>query len=237
MPQTLNDRRKTMNAKQKLEFYKSKIGQHGVKDWREVAKTSHYWSKSLARKSYIFNPQIDGTKKRWIENTDVLRFVGYSDEIVSLRNNGWFADSFQDEVYRGAVWQLPARKGKSVYVYGYKDDNNPGSAIIDFDHTDEKKDAALRADSMAEYDAENSREYEAKDAAEQQISELQEEIADNKQEIKRLLAERRELKKQGLYNQTVCDLFAEKVKSLISDNQERKEKIGKLTDNYWLAVE
>lgn len=226
-----------MNAKQKLEFYKSKIGQHDVKDWREVAKKSHYWSKSLARKSYIFNPQIDGTKKRWIEDTDVLRFVGYSDQLSRINHNGWFADSYQDEIYRGAVWQLPARKGKEIYVFGYMDENNPGSAIIDFDYTDSENDAAIRADSMAEHDAENAREYEAKDQAEQQIDQLKDDIADNKKEIKRLLQERRELKKQGLYNQTVCDLFAEKVKSLISDNQERKEKIGNLTVNYWLAVE
>lgn len=226
-----------MNTKQKLEFYKSKIGQHGVKDWREVARKNHYWSKSLARIPTVYGPQIKDTKERFIENTDALRFVRYCDKIINLGHTGWYADHYMEDKYRGAVWQLPARKGKELYVFGYEDSMNSGSALIDFDYTDTKEDAAIRADSMAENAAEKAREFYAMDAAEQQISEIQEEIADNKKEIKRLLQERRELKKQGLHNQTVCDLFSDKVKSLISDNRASKEKIGNLTDNYWLAVE
>lgn len=58
---------------------------------------------------------------RWIENPGAagLRFVGFSDEIAGrgIDHKGWFLNSFdQDEVARGAVYQLPARGGRPVYV-------------------------------------------------------------------------------------------------------------------------
>lgn len=100
---------------------------------------------------------------RWIESTDRagLRFVGFADDIVSLRHTGWFIDEYQDEKYRGAVYQLAARKGESVFVYGYDDPNNPGAALLSFDWTADKEDAARWADSIAERAAEQEREYRA----------------------------------------------------------------------------
>lgn len=227
-----------MKAAKKLEFYKSKIGTHGIKDWREVARKGHYWSKSLARRYPVYNPPIKDSKTRWVEDTSDLRFVGYSDEISThIRHKGWFADNFQDETYRGAVWRLPAKNGKERFVFGYQDSCNEPAALIDFDWTDDELDAALRADSMAEYDAVEAREYYAKDAAEREIEELKAEIIDIKATIKELLSERRELKMTGLTNDTVCGLFSEKVKNLLYDVKSARERIEELSDNYWLAVE
>lgn len=228
-----------MKTKQKLTLYKSKIGQHGIKDWREVAKGSHYWSKSAAHVRTVFNPPIKGTTKRWVEDVQAagLRFVGYSDEIINLRHTGWFADSFCEKTCRGAVWQLPARNGQCLFVYGYEDEDNPGSALIDFDVTNDKDDAARWADSMAERDAEESREFYAKDQAEQEVYDLQARIEDGKKEVRRLLSERRQLKRQGLESATVCELFAERVGRLLDEVKEHKARIAALNGNFWLAVE
>lgn len=98
---------------------------------------------------------------RWIEDVDRagLRFVGFADEIVGLTHRGWFADDYQDEVYRGAVYQLPARHGACVYAYGYDDPNNDRAALLSFDWTADKEQAARWADSLCERAAEQEREY------------------------------------------------------------------------------
>jgi hypothetical protein len=104
------------------------------------------------------------TTYRWIENVSKLnwRLVGFADEIVSLRHKGWFADEFQDSIYRGIVYRLPHGR----FVYGYADPNNDDCALIENTFATDEKDAARWADSVAEHFAEREREYsEANNAA------------------------------------------------------------------------
>lgn len=107
---------------------------------------------------------------------DGLRSVGYSDEFLSyIRHKGYFADSFQDEVYRGQVWQLPARNGEPRYICGYVEENS-GTVILSasngrIDVTSEKYDAASWADSLAEKMAEWNRESDEAEQARYQASE------------------------------------------------------------------
>jgi len=114
----------------------------------------------------------DSSQYAWIENTSAvgLRRVGFADEICRyIAHRGWYTDSdFQDEVYRGAVYQLPGRKGKARYLAGYDDPNNKGAAFIcldwiegeklpdSYDTKDEgaKIEAARRADCIAQRAAE-----------------------------------------------------------------------------------
>lgn len=101
-----------------------------------------------------------------------LRDCGAVDELFPrlFDHKGWYADYFQDETWRGRVWQLPARNGECLYLAGYArpnaDDavvglhvfreNNPGGRWGAYTNA---RDAAIRADEMAERDAEESREY------------------------------------------------------------------------------
>lgn len=63
----------------------------------------------------------------WIENpTSIgLRFVGWSNDLRgnSRNSNYGFYSQHEDcsECYRGAVYQFPARKGRAVYVVGYRE--------------------------------------------------------------------------------------------------------------------
>ena len=52
---------------------------------------------------------------------DGLRNCGHVDELFprAFDHRGYFADSWQERVYRGQVWQLPARDGQCQYVAGY----------------------------------------------------------------------------------------------------------------------
>src|SRR5690606_9843007 len=69
------------------------------------------------------------TSERWCEDTKDagLRFVGFADELAprAIMHKGWYANlDGSGEVYRGAVWQLPARGGQCIYVAGFPDPNN-----------------------------------------------------------------------------------------------------------------
>ncbi len=90
-----------------------------------------------------------------------LRFEGWSDAVVTLRHRGWYADSLQDEVYRGAVFRLPARRGVPRFMIGYGESLSDGFVL---DPTtiwdDDPIGAAFSADAMAERAAEAARAFE-----------------------------------------------------------------------------
>lgn len=93
-----------------------------------------------------------------------LRDAGFSDQILPRpRHNGYYADAYCDEVYRGQVWRLPARDGAERFICGYVEQNS-GCAILDTDGAGniwvggDASDAARYADRLAERMAEESRE-------------------------------------------------------------------------------
>jgi hypothetical protein len=132
---------------------------------------------------------------------DGFRLVGFADEISNIRHTGWFTSEFQDEKLRGVVYQLPARNGRPQYVPGYADPCNEGAArlwlgdIIEGergdDHETDKRDAAYRADEIAEKCAKEEREYNAAWQAGSRANELHEAAKTARSE---LLAFLRELK-------------------------------------------
>ena len=165
------------------------------------SKFKHIWNP-------VFTPTGSHRKCRWVENTDDagLRFVGFADELIRLNQTGWYADQWQDETYRGAVWQIPARNGCAQYLAGYVDSMNENAALLDMDiiigtrgfhstygdHDDALIDAARDADSFAEHMAEESREFYLKDMAEQRAEELREEAKDLRSDLCDTITEQRE---------------------------------------------
>ncbi|MGE0211829.1 MAG: hypothetical protein AB7S41_09060, partial [Parvibaculaceae bacterium] len=101
---------------------------------------------------------------RWVENANYgLRLVDYADRILprSIEHTGWYTedDGLNDETLRGIVYQLPTRKHRERFAYGYADPNNDGAAFLSFDPCDSKEDAARWADQLAERVAESERDY------------------------------------------------------------------------------
>lgn len=69
---------------------------------------------------------------RWIEDPSAagLRFVGFADEIAGLRHSGWYDEpDGEGDLYRGAVYQMPARDGCPVYVEAVKHVNWKGEDV------------------------------------------------------------------------------------------------------------
>jgi hypothetical protein len=127
---------------------------------------------------------------------DGLRGAGYADETLSyLRHQGYYRDDECGAVYgtyRGQVWQLPARKGETLYLAGIVDadaeyamlDCGAGKVSLFVD----KDDAASAADSLAERMAEDGPEYceqwqEARDLS-YACEELREDLAEIRATVK-----------------------------------------------------
>lgn len=139
----------------------------------------------------LFGPWLTDTRgqqttERWCEDTEDagLRFVGFADELAPrIKHKGWYTDPEGfGEVYRGAVWQLPARNGECLYVAGFADPNNDGAALIDFEPFYDEIEAAYRADETARIHAGHEREYQEKWQAAQRVRDLLEDICDARRE-------------------------------------------------------
>jgi hypothetical protein len=200
----------------------------------------------------------------WIENTDSagLRFVGYADEIVrgrAIDHKGWFTNEFAYETYRGAVWQLPGRKGVARFIAGYQDPNNADAAFVDLDiifneseymlrrldhggpvyatqenaNEQAKKDAAFRADSIAQRNAEREWEYNEGWQAGARWADLAEQISTTRQETLDLLSEMKvERKAREATAPEICATLRNAVARALRDIEKMREERAELFDNY-----
>jgi hypothetical protein len=216
----------------------------------DVANAKRRYPRGL--RNSVCNPVIDParahswTQCRWIENVDAigLREVGFADEILSLRHTGWFADAFQETTLRGQVWQLPARKGSPLFVYGYADAENPGAALVCFDiergeHGEDdqaKREAARHGDSMAEAFAEAEREYSEAWQAARQWGELADDMAKARAKAKALVADMRAAIKAGqLASAAICEALRSQVRAYAGQWEEARTEREELAANfhYW----
>lgn len=147
-----------------------------------------------------YNPRFSAygeSHLRWIEHPGAagLRFVGYADALAGMRHTGYFVDDMQMETVRGVVYQLPSRRGRIVYAYGYADPFNNGPVCLCFaDDAQDEHDAAIWADGIAERMAEEAWEHDAASRAGIEYVEAGERL----QEIRRdVLDVCRELKEYG----------------------------------------
>jgi hypothetical protein len=204
-----------------------------------------------------------GDNYAWIENTESagLRFVSYADEICqSIRHKGWYTDEFQDEVLRGAVWQLPARRGVARYIAGYADPCNKGAAYVDLDIVSEtdkpiptrlrsshhtvfdkmdgnelaKEQAARNADSLTERIAEREREYNEAWQAGSQWSDLGDEIAKEREFTLALLVESRPERhaKRETATPHICEAIRATVRCAVAHIAEMRKERAELFDTY-----
>lgn len=185
-------------------------------------------------KTIEYNPahETHGYSVRWVEDVSCgLRLVGFADEISRIDHRGWFTDEFQDETYRGIVYQLPARHGVSQYVYGYADPNNDGCALLCFNVETDKLEAARQADRFAEIFAEYARDYNRASSAGQQYRDLDDEIKEMRKEALTIAAEMRAARVAKVQAPTICATLRDKVMSLYRSIQKaRKERRELMSD-------
>lgn len=183
-------------------------------------------------KSYAGNRSTDG--KAWLCDDWPLRDLGDAHDLLNGWNQatGYYADSFQNEVIKGRVLQLPARNGATGYLAGTYCTGWDGKTVY-FEIYDDPKEAARAADGYAEYAAEESREFYAKDAAETQIEECHETAREAIKFSRVLHSEIRGKEFSGAVCSAICARILE-YRETVSESMRR---VAELKDNYWSAVE
>jgi hypothetical protein len=165
-----------------------------------------------------------------------IRDLGDAHEIASLRHTGWYGDSFQYNLVKGRVLQLPARKGVPQYVAGIYETQCDGVTLWPLDTFEDKQDAARSSDRRAENYAEKAREHDAEFQAEQETEELKERIAEIRIEIRALV---REMKAHRAVSDapSICATLRASIAGLRRESHKAYKRIQKLAENPWHAVE
>lgn len=212
--------------------------------------SGYWWSPC---RENIGNPQ----GVRWIEKPSSVgfRFVGFADEVSrregyfrAIDHTGWFTDSDFFEVYRGAVYQLPARNGKPLYYAAYREgydgksgwkdtayDSDYGAAGIDFSEIhDCPMEAARAADGLAEKQAKDSREYNDAWRAANQWYELGESMQAKRREARQLVRDMREAIKSGISAApSICNALRAQLRRLLEQWETMREEREELESNFY----
>lgn len=184
----------------------------------------------------------------WIEKPSNVgfRFVGFADEVSrGIDHKGWFTDSDgYGEVNRGAVYQLPARKGKPRYFAAYREGcdgkigwqdtaygSDYGAAGIDFSEIhDCPMEAARAADGLAETRAEEEREYRDAWRVAYHYQELGESMQAKRREARQLVRDMREAIKSGISAApSICDAL----RRLLEQWETMREGREELESNFY----
>lgn len=193
-------------------------------------------------KAVVYGPANDTDRMhgyrnvRWVENASLgLRPVDFADRIVDLRHKGWFTEDDGDngEVYRGTVYQLPARNGEEQFVFGYADPNNDDCALLCFDVETDKQDAAHAADSFAGRFAEAARDFNRTWQAGERYRQLDDEIKDMRKEALDIGAEMRGARKVGVIAAaTICVTLRNRIMTLYRHIQKARKERAELFGTY-----
>lgn len=181
-----------------------------------------------------------------LEDAPVI-LVGDAHALAKIDHTGWYVDQYQDDVLKGAVVAIRNPRtlqgeddntGNKTHLQFYPVTYSTawdGATIYISEVYETAREAAYRADRIAERLAEDEREYQAKEQARIDIDEAKAEIHDMNREF---LALRAETKQAGQsYTPHVCEAIREKLRDILDERERLFDRIAKLQDNFWFAVE
>lgn len=196
----------------------------------------------IPRRAFVeYNKPFDGAA-RYVENpSEGLRLVGYADKVASrIRHEGWFTDEFQDNKFRGVVYRLPARNGKSLFIAGYEEEESDRT-VLDFSTIHDCEIAAAHAgDSMAQSDAEKQRESNEAYLAGSQFYNCGIDLENGRQEVKQYIAALRESKPHSgaigeTAKETIRKALHSEIKKALADMNRARIARAKLLEEYGAA--
>lgn len=197
------------------------------------------------------NPENNGLA--YVESPEAigLRLVGAVAADFGRRCDAWdnsgrckwitrpYGETF--DMAQGLVWQMPGRKGESLFVAGYAQEDSEGYTI-DFGRIfleprgdyagnprdlDAAIDAARHADSMAEKFAEEERGYQTAWQAGTLYAEKSDEVATLRGKIMAILKERRSARGAGNYP-ALCAALKDKVSDMLGALEECRADMRQL---------
>lgn len=174
--------------------------------------------------------------------------IGDCHEIINLRHTGYYADSFQYGLIKGAVVKLRTSRGIYYMPATYCTEwegvtlHMERAEIVEKGlsencHEGARTRCAYLADSYAEREAERAREDDAKYRAEEKIESLKEDKQRAREEAHSLIADIRAQRQRGEIAGGICALLTRELHQLRQDIKNANAFIKDLKSNYWLAVD
>lgn len=189
---------------------------------------------------------------RWIENPGAagLRFVGYADALGACDHTGWYMseDNWTGETVRGVVFQMAARDGRAQYVAGYDNAMNGaadrgGPVALSFDEifegeqfdesdADAKREAARRADGIADSMAEIERDYSRAWQAGNSFVDLGEQVKSIRQSALALIREIKAKRGELCDGPHIVAALRARLESYLDDIRQARDERETLADDY-----
>ncbi len=177
--------------------------------------------------------------RRFFEDAEQagLRFVGWVDENLRLRHTGWYADNYQEEIYRGAIFRLPGKRGQERFVAGYGESMSDGF-VLDLSEVwnDDLIGAAQEGDRLAERAAEDAREYEAKESATLRIEDIGDELKNIRTDILALCRSIREACPDIGQHKPIRTALRQSLQFYLQNRKSLINERERLQDSYWNIV-
>jgi len=239
------------SAAYRLESYKTKakVSNETYKKYHNGELPYPYtWQKERWQKPLgLSRPSMamDEDKSKWYVDTlnqGPFTLCGDADEFIKLDYTGWYCDSFQDDLARGAVVSIRNPKvtdedGAHVqYLPATYHTEGDCTGIVYREFYDNKQDAARSADGFAERIGEECREYDAQSQAEQEIEDLKEELHALNKKTLTLVREIKTSYSAGLLPAT-CQAIHEVLEKAFDRRTAIFNRIEALNANYWLSTE
>lgn len=238
-----------MTAKTRLATYRRAAAETknpAFADWR---KNRYILNRNGWRKTAQQFTRSDDGRKIYADNFEIIgEKLADSGDIVRLDYSGWFCDSWQNGVIRGAVvklrspvgcWYIPATycsewDGITLYM---RDAELVIKGGREEAHQNASEEAARSADHYAEREAEQSRDDDAKYQAEQQAENLRDDIKAARAHVRELCAAIKAQRKSGEIMPAICAALVADIRRAAGDIRRDIRRIIALKENYWLAIE
>jgi hypothetical protein len=240
-----------MSIKNRLALYKKRASESQyIRTWKEARypRRAGYYKEynaiSYGEKGQIFTDNFDIVGEK----------IADSHELIRLRHTGYYSDSFQHGVIRGAIVKLKTARGVYYIPATYftefdgvtlhmqsaelvETKGNKRRARLDDCHEGASVRMAYLADSYAEHEAEKAREDDAKFQAEQKIESLKEDKQRAREAARDLIKDIRAQRERGEIAGGICSLLTRELIQLRQDIKNANAFIKDLKGNYWLSVD
>ena len=165
-----------------------------------------------------------------------------ADKCCRMDYYGWYTDDFQSDSLIGVVVSIrhpqkinPENESHIFYMAGAKHSDWDGVTVYTGVLFEEEKEAARRADRIAEREAEQYREEDQKYRAEQKIEELKTEYHELNTQALEVIKDARNA--SGLFPASIYELIKSKLDETLERKRDILRGVKELTDTPWIISE